>query len=99
MIEEQYRELAEHARDKFVELESKYNKEKIKYHELKKEYLTAFGMVRAIDNNLEDVDGIESCAGKILLELLRSEMSNTYDKIICPEITNIIIEIQELENN
>tara|TARA_Y100001972_G_scaffold128368_2_gene188776 strand:- start:575 stop:874 length:300 start_codon:yes stop_codon:yes gene_type:complete len=99
MIEEQYRELAEHARDKFIELENKYNKEKIKYHELKKEFLSAFGMVRVIDNNLEEIDGIEASAGKILLELLRSQMSETYDKIICPEITNIIIEIQELENN
>ena len=44
MIEEQYRELAEHARDKFIELENKYNKEKLKYHELKKEFLSAYGM-------------------------------------------------------
>ena len=99
MIEEQYRELAEHARNKFIELESKYNQEKIKYHELKKEFLSAFGMVRIIDNNLEEIDGIEASAGKVLLELLRSHMSDTYDKIICPEITNIIIEIEELENN
>lgn len=99
MIEEQYRELAEHARDKFVELETKYNKEKLKNHELKKEFLSAFGMVRLIDNNLEDIEGLEASAGKVLLELLRSHMSEVYDKIICPEITNIIIEVQELEND
>ena len=99
MIEEQYRELAEHARDKFIELENKFNKEKLKYHELKKEFLLAFGMVRAIDNNLEEVEGIEASAGKVALELLRGQMSEVYDKIICPEITNIIIEVQELENN
>ena len=99
MIEEQYRELADHARDKFIELENKYNKEKLKYHELKKEFLSAYGMIRLIDNNLEEIEGIEASGGKILLEILRTHMSDTYDKIICPEITNIIIEIQELENN
>lgn len=99
MIEEQYRELAEHARDKFIELENKYNKEKIKNHELKKEFLSAYGMIRIIDDNLEEIDGLESSAGKVLLELLRSHMSDIYDKIICPEITNIVIEVQELEVN
>jgi len=98
MIEEQYRELAEHARNKFVELESKYHKEKIKNHELKKEFLSAFGMVRVIDNILEELEGIELSAGKVLLEALRGHMSDVYDKLICPEITNIIIEIEELED-
>tara|TARA_Y100000114_G_C11762694_1_gene330823 strand:+ start:5481 stop:5780 length:300 start_codon:yes stop_codon:yes gene_type:complete len=99
MIEEQYRELAEHARNKFIELESKYNKEKLKYHELKKEFLSAYGMVRIIDSNLDEIDGIESSAGKVLLELLRSHMSDTYDKIVCPEITTIMIELQELNSD
>jgi hypothetical protein len=97
MIEEQYRELAEHARDKFIELENKYNKEKIKNHELKKEFLSAYGMIRIIDSNFDEIDGIEASAGKVLLELLRSHMSDTYDKIVCPEITTIMIEVQETE--
>jgi hypothetical protein len=97
MIEEQYRELADHAREKFVELENKYNQEKIKYHELRKEFLTAFGMIRLIDAHLEDIDGIDLNPGKIMVEVLRSYMSEIYDKVTCPEITNILIEIQEQE--
>ena len=99
MIEEQYRELADHAREKFIELENKYNKEKLKNHELKKEFLSAFGMVRIIDNNLEEMEGIESSPAKVLLELLRTHLSDIYDRIICPEITNIIIEFQESQEN
>ena len=95
MIEEQYRELADHARDKFIELENKYNKEKLKYHELRKEFLSAFGMIRIIDNNLEDLEGIELNPGKMILETIRTHMSDIYDRITCPEITNILIEFAE----
>jgi len=89
MIEEQYRELADHAREKFIELESKYNQEKVKYHELRKELLSAFGMIRIMDNILEDDEAL------IILECVRGHLSDVYDKITCPEITNIIIELQE----
>ena len=95
MIEEQYRELADHAREKFIELESKYNQEKVKYHELRKELLSAFGMIRIMDNILEDDEALNGHPCKIILECVRGHLSDVYDKITCPEITNIIIELQE----
>ena len=51
-------------------------------------------MVRIIDNNLEDLDGIEANPGKMMLEVLRTHMSDIYDRITFPEITNILIELQ-----
>ena len=54
-------------------------------------------MIRLIDAHLEDIDGIDLNPGKIMVEVLRSYMSEIYDKVTCPEITNILIEIQEQE--
>ena len=52
-------------------------------------------MIRIIDNNLEDLEGIELNPGKMILETLRTHMSDIYDRITCPEITNILIEFAE----
>ena len=47
-------------------------------------------IIKGDRNNLEDLECIELNPGKMILETLRTHMSDIYDRITCPEITNIL---------
>ena len=79
MLEGEYLELVQDLKDKFDEKDREVKEVNDKYDNLKKDFLSAYGFIRVIDNltstGFIDVELIE------LIQILRSFLSDVYDEL------------------
>ena len=79
ITEGQYIEMANHLKETYDKISEKLFKSEIKIMELKKEIITAYGLVRIIDNILEHLYDVPHEV-VVLVECLRSHLSEVMDK-------------------
>tara|TARA_R110000765_G_scaffold386637_1_gene478704 strand:- start:455 stop:766 length:312 start_codon:yes stop_codon:yes gene_type:complete len=89
--EGQYIEMANHLKETYDKISEKLFRSEIINMELKKEIMTAYGLIRIIDNI---VDHLQEVPHEIvvLVECLRGHLSDTIDK----EIFNIKDNVEEI---
>ncbi len=83
--ENDYLELAEHARQKYVEMENRIEALRQSNKELVKEILTVYGIVRVVDNQLEE-DDLTGHPAKLMIEMVRTHLSKWFDDYTEPTI-------------
>lgn len=86
MIENDLLEMAEDCKTRIEEKNEQLEILKKDNHELKKEIMTAYGLVRILDNLLEEC--IIEREVKNISDVLRTHLSDLYDKILCYNIEN-----------
>ena len=79
ITEGQYIEMANHLKETYDKMSEKLFKSEIKIMELKKEIITAYGLIRVIDNILEHLYDVPHEV-VVLVECLRSHLSEVMDK-------------------
>ena len=79
ITEGQYIEMANHLKETYDKISEKLFKSEIKIMELKKEIITAYGLIRVIDNILEHLYDVPHEV-VVLVECLRSHLSEVMDK-------------------
>ena len=79
ITEGQYIEMANHLKETYDKMNEKLFKSEIKIMELKKEIITAYGLIRVIDNILEHLYDVPHEV-VVLVECLRSHLSEVMDK-------------------
>tara|TARA_R110000803_G_scaffold59583_1_gene118328 strand:+ start:807 stop:1121 length:315 start_codon:yes stop_codon:yes gene_type:complete len=84
MNDGQYLEMANHLKETYDKMEEKLLIREIKIIDLKKEIISAYGLIRVIDNLMEHLHEVPHEI-VVIVELLRSQLSDTVDK----EIFNI----------
>ena len=84
MNDGQYLEMANHLKETYDKMEEKLLRSEIKIIDLKKEIISAYGLIRVIDNLMEHLHEVPHEI-VVIVELLRSQLSDTVDK----EIFNI----------
>ncbi len=87
MIENDLLEMAEDCKQRIEEKNQELEKLKIENHELKKEIMTCYGFVRILDNLLEDC--IIEREVKNISDILRTHLSNLFDKILSYSIEDV----------
>ena len=80
MIEQEYLELSNQLQVSFNEKEKEVEEIRQKNDDLKKELLTAYGMIRVIDYYVSATDIDEQI--KASIDLLRGFLSDKYDELI-----------------
>ena len=81
MTEQQYLEMANHLKQTYDKMEEKLLRSEIKIIDLKKELMTAYGLVRIIDNILDNLYEVPHEV-VVLIECLRGNLSDSMDKNI-----------------
>mgnify|MGYP003627512078 CR=1 FL=1 len=81
MTEQQYLEMANHLKQTYDKMEEKLLRSEIKIMDLKKELMTAYGLVRIIDNILDNLYEVPHEV-VVLVECLRGNLSDSMDKNI-----------------
>ena len=81
MTEQQYLEMANHLKQTYDKMEEKLLRSEIKIMDLKKELMTAYGLVRIIDNILDNLYEVPHEV-VVLIECLRGNLSDSMDKNI-----------------
>ena len=84
MLENEFLEMAQDCKDRIIDKNKELDLLKIENHELKKDIMTAYGLVRVLDNLLEDC--LVDRDVKNLSDILRTFLSNTFDKILAYNI-------------
>ena len=79
MTEQQYLEMANHLKQTYDKMEEKLLRSEIKIMDLKKELMTAYGLVRIIDNILDNLYEVPHEV-VVLVECLRGNLSDSMDK-------------------
>lgn len=79
MIENDLLEMAEDCKQRIEEKNKELEKLKIDNHELKKEIMTTYGLVRVLDNLLEEC--MIEREVKNISDVLRTHLSDLFDKI------------------
>ena len=79
ITEGQYIEMANHLKETYDKISEKLFKSEIKIMELKKEIITAYGLIRVIDNILVHLYDVPHEV-VVLVECLRSHLSEVMDK-------------------
>ena len=79
ITEGQYIEMANHLKETYDKISEKLFKSEIKIMELKKEIITAYGLIRVIDNILEHLYDVPHEV-VVLVECLRCHLSEVMDK-------------------
>ena len=79
MIENDLLEMAEDCKQRIEEKNQELEKLKIENHELKKEIMTAYGLVRILDNLLEEC--LIEREVKNISDILRTHLSDLFDKL------------------
>ena len=80
MLENEFLEMAQDCKDRIKDKNKELDLLKIENHELKKDIMTAYGLVRVLDNLLEEC--VLDREVKNLSDILRTFLSNTFDKIL-----------------
>ena len=81
MNEGQYLEMANHLKQTYDKMEEKLLRSEIKNMDLKKELMTSYGLIRVIDNLIDHLHEVPHEV-VVIVELLRSQLSDTIDKDI-----------------
>ena len=76
--ENDYLEMCEHFKTVVADKDKSIKLMLLVNHELKKEILTSFGIIRLLDRELNAIDGVP-CNVKHLVQDLRSNLSEIYD--------------------
>ena len=87
MIENDLLEMAEDCKQRIEEKNKELEKLKIDNHELKKEIMTAYGLVRILDNLLEHC--MIEREVKNISDVLRTHLSDLFDKIFSYSIEDV----------
>ena len=81
MTEQQYLEMANHLKQTYDKMEEKLLRSEIKIIDLKKDLITVYGLVRIIDNILDNLYEVPHEV-VVLVECLRGNLSDSMDKNI-----------------
>lgn len=81
MTEGQYIEMANHLKNTYDEISAKLFASEMELMDLKKDLMTAYGVIRLIDNLLEHIIEVPHEL-TVLVEVLRGELSDNIDKYI-----------------
>jgi|TARA_E500000318_G_C3540410_1_gene204383 predicted AAA+ superfamily ATPase len=83
MLEGEYIELTNQLKKKFDENEATVNKLKAILDEVRKSIFCFYGLARALDNLIDDDDDA-ILEVKTISSILRHELSDSVNKMICP---------------
>ena len=79
MTEQQYIEMSNHLKETYDKISEKLFRSEIKIIDLKKDLITVYGLVRTIDNILDNLYEVPHVV-VVLVECLRSHLSDVMDK-------------------
>tara|TARA_R110002167_G_scaffold85579_3_gene231997 strand:+ start:355 stop:657 length:303 start_codon:yes stop_codon:yes gene_type:complete len=79
MTEQQYIEMSNHLKETYDKISEKLFRSEIKIIDLKKDLITVYGLVRIIDNILDNLYEVPHEV-VVLIECLRSHLSDVMDK-------------------
>ena len=79
MTEQQYIEMSNHLKETYDKISEKLFRSEIKIIDLKKDLITVYGLVRIIDNILDNLYEVPHEV-VVLIECLRSHISDIMDK-------------------